>query len=29
MFIDSFIPPLKVHHYSEALPTAALILCRS
>src|SRR6218665_1612012 len=33
-FIHSFIPdisiePLKVHYYSEALPTTALILCRN
>jgi len=33
-FIHSFIlnisiAPLQVHHYSEALPTTALIQCRS
>jgi len=32
--IHSFIPdisiaPLQVHYYSEALPTTALILCKS
>jgi len=26
---DISIAPLQVHYYSEALPTAALLLCRS
>ena len=26
---DTFKAPLQVHYYSEALPTAALILCRN
>src|SRR6218665_1974849 len=27
--LDISIAPLQVHYYSEALPTAALILCQS
>jgi len=27
--LDSSIVPLQVHYHSEALPTTALILCRS